>query len=166
MILTIFRLLMVNYVFLSVFSCETQENNKNNTENKTSQNEFIANKIQGDKDLIMKKIEDNKDLSSSEYISLVSILYQQVWDESSSENAGYLLFEYFRGNAQRCNMFSRALNNNKYRGEILDNLIRIMCIDLTDEQYTYEKLIKDFTFFKGLKEVKQVFTECISNDVY
>lgn len=45
---------------------------------------------------------------------------------------------------------------------LLSAMIQLMCIDLSEENYTYEKLITDFKFYDQEVEIKKVFDECIN----
>lgn len=57
------------------------------------------------------------------------------------------------------------LGNKKTKEKILETLVRIMCIDISDEYTSYDIFIKDFSMFSNSILAKKAFNECIENQV-
>lgn len=86
-------------------------------------------------------------------------------NEAMSEEVGYLLFEFFKGNKIANNEYLAFLSKmgKTYKEYFLSELIQIMCIDLGCDGYTYKKLINDFIMFKGSAAAQDSFKRCIDN---
>jgi hypothetical protein len=111
------------------------------------------------------KLRDKVSLDSSAYEELVSFLNTNN-DESQSEEVGYLLYQFFKGNEEYNQSFERFLSKkqNSMRDSILSALIQIMCLDLGEDNYTYQRLIKDFPVFKNSEVVKSEFENCVDSE--
>lgn len=121
-------------------------------------------KKQSEIEIIISKIEKKEKLSLNEYDFFSNYALDNN-NESFSENTGYLLFKYFIDNKINVKNFKDYLitKDAKFKDKLLVYFVQLMCIDLADESYNYEKLIKDFNFFQGNLKVKKSFKECINN---
>lgn len=116
--------------------------------------------------MVVKKMENHGQLNDVDYIIINGYLLNNK-DESSSEGVGYTLFEYLKGNKLANDGYVAILNkkDSAYKEKILEKLIQIMCIDLGDEKYTYEKLISDFSLFKESNAAQKALKTCMDNKV-
>lgn len=153
-----------------VFSCE-QNNQKNNypvkTDNVKNNDYTVGSKNEIDEinvKSILEKLENKEELSEPEYNFLIDFILQNQ-NESYNEGFGYLLFEYFRKNDMRNNIFMSILNKNynSKKNEILSNMVGLMCIDLEEEDYNYEKLTSEFKIFSTNESAKDALKRCIEN---
>lgn len=173
---TKFYTIITFYCFTFFYSCN--KNNTDLTRSVLSANEsklpnssksiINQNKVEKKKqsriEKIISKIEKKGKLDIEEY-DLFSNYILNNNDESFSENTGYLLFNYFVDNKSSIKDFEDYLitKDSKFKDKLLVYLVKVMCIDLADEKYNYEKLIDKFIFFKGNLKVKESFKECINN---
>lgn len=113
---------------------------------------------------ILKKMGKDIDVSEADYVYISNFLLKNV-DESFSEEIGFTLFEYLKGNGNRNKIFASVFKTKDitYKNKVLKALIQVMCIDLGEEKYTYVKLLKDFSIFEGSSSVKTAFDTCLSN---
>lgn len=156
-----------------IFSC-AGENQRSNSKKEIDHLELRKESISESTELnildiesIFNKLENKEDLSEDEYSFLINFTLNNK-DESLSEGLGYLLFEYLRGEERRNKIFSMILDKDfpVEKDKFLSNVVFLMCIDLSEENYTYAKLIKDFTIFKNNKVVKDTFNKCIKTQEY
>ncbi|MDR2854028.1 MAG: hypothetical protein LBV31_01840 [Prevotellaceae bacterium] len=110
------------------------------------------------------KLRYKKKLENDDYIIINKFLLTNT-DESQSEELGYLLYEYLRNDAAKNTDYLDFLENQSIanKDSILCLLIQSMCIDLGEDDYNYEKLIKDFCIFKGNTLAQKKLNECINN---
>ena len=159
-------------LFLPVFSCSNRGSQNSNSQS-AQRNDIISKSQIQDSIITISKIrgilETREELSNLEYTVICRyVLDDQGKYEAESEEIGYLLFEYFRGNKTNNEAFSSFLaqkyDNNK-KEAILYRLVQSMCLDIDEANYTYKKLIQDFDFFNGSISAKKAFDECLSNQV-
>lgn len=164
---------ILSMLFSSVLSCSNRGpyDSKNQS---IQRNDTITKSLIQDSTITISKIEDILEakglLSGLEYTVICRyILNDEGKNEDESEEIGYLLFNYFRGSKNNNEAFSSFLaqkyDNNK-KEAILYHLVQSMCIDISEENYTYEKLKQDFSFFMGSISAKKAFDECLKNQVY
>lgn len=115
---------------------------------------------------VTNKMQKQEKLTEGDYKCICDFLINNN-DESKSEEAGYVLFEYLRGNQLRNSAFASYLNKKdvSYRERVFNNLIQIMCIDLGEENYSYDAFVKDFSLFRNNVSAKKIFDQCMSNQV-
>jgi hypothetical protein len=113
---------------------------------------------------VLEKMRIQKELLHTDYESINNFVLLNI-DESKSEEFGYTFYEYFRKNKRNNKSFIDFLNKQEknYQETLLLGLINIMCLDLGEENYNYNRLIKDFEFFKNSKSVKNALNDCIGN---
>lgn len=112
------------------------------------------------------KMRGNKNLVEADYVFIVNFINNNN-DESSSEEFGYTLFQYLRKNKSRNISFLNFISkrDKTYQNILLDKLIKIMCIDIGEENYTYEKLIKDFALFANNETIRKSLKSCAGNEI-
>lgn len=110
------------------------------------------------------KMEKQEKLTETDYACICDFLFNNN-DESKSEEIGYRLFEYLKGNQSNNSAFVLYLNSKdvSFQSKVQNALVQIMCIDIGEENYTYETFIKDFAMFKNSVSAKNAFNECMSN---
>ncbi len=160
--------------FSFINSCSDRENVNSSSKIYDNQNKEIdsltLNKVdvelkikkQDNFSAILEKMNNNLFLSEQEYKSINNFLLNNK-DESFSEEVGYTLFQYFRQNHVNCSNYTEFLKKENKKDEILCSLVQIMCIDIGEENYTYEKFIQDFSFMSGNVKAKKSFTDCMNN---
>lgn len=164
--------------FLGIFICitckfsnkdkkaETPKNINHNIDNSNLQN---PQKIVLTNDKIKKienKITNNKMLTRLDFILLDSFIKNNN-DESKFEELGYILFNYLNKNKKNNLLFLSYLKiyDNKYQEEFVHSLIKLMCIDIGDANYTYQKFITDFELFKDYVITEKSIFDCLSNNI-
>jgi hypothetical protein len=112
------------------------------------------------------KMKNKKGLIDSDYVSIHNFLITNN-DESKSEEMGYTLFEYLKKSKANNLSFSTYLikRGKKYQEDLLERLVKVMCIDIGEENYSYENFIKDFGLFKNSVAAKKALKDCMGNDV-
>jgi hypothetical protein len=172
---TVFRIVFFFLAALIILGCETYKN-------KTSAKPVITHaedtnlvhydeigKTQSDSsqksNLFIEKLRNKVSLDSIDYEGLVSFLITNN-DESQSEEVGYLLYQFLNGNEQYNRSFEKFLSTKDaiIRDSILSSLIKILCLDLGEDNYTYQRLIKDFPLFKGNDASKSEFKNCMDSE--
>ena len=133
------------------------------------QDEFLVNYkalSHNDQLLLEKKIESKKQLTDKDYGNL-SFIINNLNSEADSENLGYLLFEYFEKNDSDNSKYLSLLNklNSSDRDKIFSATVKMMCIDFQDNNYSLEKLQKNFVMFNGNSKAIKSFQECMENKV-
>ena len=110
------------------------------------------------------KVQKHKELTKSDYDSICDFLSNNN-DESKSEEMGYVLFEYLKNKPLNNRAFLSYLSRkeNSQKEKFLTALIQIMCIDIGEENYSYDIFIKDFDMFSNSSSAKKAFNECMSN---
>jgi hypothetical protein len=120
------------------------------------------------KDIFMveEKMKNKAILNDVDY-GIIGKFLTQLKDESLSEGVGLSLFEYLQGNGSANEGYVSYLNkkSNAYKEKVLGKLIEIMCIDLGEDKYTNDKLISDFSVFKGSNAAQAALNTCIANHV-
>lgn len=116
--------------------------------------------------MVEEKMKYKAILNEVDYDMIGKFLTQNK-DESLSEGVGYSLFEYLNGNASANEGYASYLNKkeNAHKEKILEKLIRIMCIDLGEDNYTQDKLIHDFPLFKESKAAEAALKTCMANRI-
>lgn len=115
---------------------------------------------------VLRKLEKQVKLNDADYQILYEFLLHNK-DESLSEGAGYSLFQYLKNNKANNEAYLSFLNkkDKAQKEKILGALVEIMCIDIGDENYTYEKFVEDFSIFNESASAKKAFNTCMSNQV-
>ena len=110
------------------------------------------------------KMQKYKELTKSDYDCICDFLLNNN-DESKSEEMGYILFEYLKNKPLNNRAFLSYLSRkeNSQKEKFLTVLIQIMCIDIGEENYSYDTFIKDFDMFSNSSSAKKAFNECMSN---
>jgi hypothetical protein len=116
--------------------------------------------------VVMQKMEKKTKLNDADYEVIDEFLLHNN-DESLSEGAGSSLYEYLKNNKANNEAYLSFLNkkSSANKEKILGSLVQIMCIDLGEDNYTQEKLIKDFSMFKGSESAKKALSDCMGNQV-
>jgi len=172
---TFFRVVLFFLASLIILGCETY-NNKKSVEPVISRSEdtiLVHNDEIGKplsdssqkSDLFKEKLRNKVSLDSIDYEGLVNFLNKNN-DESESEEVGYLLYQFLNGNEQYNRSFEKFLSTKdvSIRDSILSSLIKILCLDLGEDNYTYQRLIKDFPLFKGNDASKSEFKNCMDSE--
>lgn len=78
---------------------------------------------------------------------------------------GYILFEYLKNKPLNNRAFLSYLSSkdDSQKEKFLILLIQIMCIDIGEENYSYDTFVKDFDMFSNSSSAKKAFNECMSN---
>lgn len=115
---------------------------------------------------IENKMRDKKKLGEADYIGIDNFLKNNA-DESSSEEFGYTLFEYLKKNKSNNISFLNFIIRKKREDQniFLHKLIKVMCIDIGEENYSYENFIKDFELFNNNESAKKSLKDCTGNDI-
>jgi len=118
------------------------------------------------KDIFMveEKMKNKAALNDVDY-GIIGKFLTQNKDESISEGIGSSLYDYFQRNASANDGYVAFLNkkDNAYREKVLGKFIDMMCIDLGEDKYTYDKLLSDFPLFKGSNAAEKALKTCIAN---
>ena len=166
----------VFYMFFSVFFVVSCGGGNESELIKTDSTQVeINNKIDNEEETIdeglspemlntITKMKKQEELTEVDYDCICDFLFNN-YDESLSEGIGYRLFEYLRGNQPNNNDFISYLSSKEtsYKEKVLNELIKIMSIDIELEEYSYETLIKDFDMFKNSVSAKKAFERCMEN---
>ena len=122
--------------------------------------------VSKDISMVLNKMKKKVQLNDVDFDVMGNFLSQNR-DESRSEEAGYYLFEYLEGNKSANETYISFLNKKgkPYKEKILEKLVRIMCIDLGEANYTYEKLKNNFSLFKESNSAQKAFETCLNNRV-
>ena len=173
------RIILINILLLLVMSCE------NSNKNQPSSSAAVSASDQAGKDsgvkstvtqkvfpkstnitMVVSKMENHVQLNDVDY-NIINGFLSGNKDESTSEGVGYTLFEYLKGNKPANEGYDSFLNKkgSAYKEKILEKLIQIMCVDLGDEKYTYEKLTSDFSLFKESNAAQKALKTGMDNKV-
>ncbi len=162
------------YFFGVIFIITCKISNKdNNSEISNNKNENLNSQqptklVQNENEIknIEIKISNNEKLTNLDLIFIDSFLTKNK-DESKFEEIGYLLFEYLKKNKKNNFLFSNYLKtlDYNYQENFVHRLIKIMCIDISDDNYTYEKFIIVFELFKDYTITEKSIKECLSNNI-
>jgi hypothetical protein len=111
---------------------------------------------------VSEKMKKQAKLTETDYATICDFMFNNV-DESLSEEIGYRLFEYLKSNQLNNDAFILYLNEKEisYKENIKSSLVEIMCIDIGEENYSYDTFIKDFDMFKNSISAKRAFDECM-----
>lgn len=109
-------------------------------------------------------MQKNNKLTTADYDCICDFLLNNN-DESKSEELGYILFEYLKNKPLNNRAFLSYLSRkeNSQKEKFLTALIQIMCIDIGEENYSYDTFIKDFDMFSNSSSAKKAFNDCMSN---
>lgn len=134
---------------------------QNNTENKA---ETVSQQLHFGIAEVSAKLQKQEELTEVDYNCICNFLFNNR-DESMSEEIGYQLFEYLKGNKLNNNNLLIYLDkkDSALKEKVLKSLIEVMCIDIGEENYSYEIFIKDFAVFTDSVSAKIAFYECMSN---
>ena len=171
-----YKLLIIFFFpsFFSMLSCkfEKREHSSGNLVASRDTNNLEVEKIVSDTaspkispfSKILKKIENNSEISSKELILLINQALNTS-DEADSEQNGSLIFTYLKGNGGRGEGIAKELLplGKKNRERFLSDLIGLMCIDIIDEDYDYKGFIRDFRFCEDSFSAKLAFQKCLQN---
>jgi len=159
---------------LIIFAVSCNSKNRNS---KVVSTDFVQNSTERRKDTVSQqlhpniwevseKMEKQEKLTEADYDCICDFLFK---DESveGGEGIGYQLFEYLRGNTLNNSAFIFYLNGKEstLKEKVLTALIRTMCIDIGEENYSYDTFVKDFDMFSNSTSAKKAFNECIENQV-
>jgi hypothetical protein len=116
---------------------------------------------------VSKKMQEQNKLAEIDYDCICDFLFNNS-DESISEEIGYQLFEYLQSKTLHNTAFISYLNvkESTLRESVLVALIQAMCIDIGEENYSYDTFIKDFDMFRNSAAAKKTFEECMNNQVF
>jgi len=109
-------------------------------------------------------MQNNNILTTTELDSICNFLINNN-NESKSEELGYILFEYLRNKPNNNRTFLSYLSqkDSSQKDMLLTSLIQIMCIDIGEENYTFDAFVKDFNIFKDSHSAKKAFYNCMGN---
>jgi len=173
--ITVFRIVFFFLASLIILGCETYKNKTSTKPDITRAEDTnlvhydeIGNELSDStqkSELFKEKLRNKVSLDSIDYEGLVSFLNSNN-DESQSEEVGYLLYQFLNGNEQYNRSFKNFLSTKKasIRDSILVSLIQILCLDLGEDNYTYQRLIKDFPIFRGNDVSKSEFKNCMDSE--
>lgn len=110
------------------------------------------------------KMQTNSKLTTTDYDCICDFLLNNN-DEAKSEELGYILFEYLKNKPLNNRDFLSYLSKKEtsQKDMFLISLIQIMCIDIGEENYSYDTFIKDFYMFSNSSSTKKAFNDCMSN---
>lgn len=113
---------------------------------------------------VSEKMQKHEKLINADYDCICDFLFNNN-DEAKSEEIGYQLFEYLKGKSSNNSAFMSYLNEKEstLKEKVLTALIQIMCIDIGEENYSYDIFVKDFPLFKNSVSARKTFNECMSN---
>lgn len=113
---------------------------------------------------ISSNMQNNNILTTTELDSICNFLINNN-NESKSEELGYILFEYLRNKPNNNRTFLSYLSqkDSSQKDMLLTSLIQIMCIDIGEENYTFDAFVKDFNIFKDSHSAKKAFYNCMGN---
>ena len=147
---------------------DTVKHAEQTTKDPASDTNSIKKSFPESKDIFMveDKMKSKAILNDVDY-GIIGKFLTQNKDESISEGVGMSLYEYLKGNSLANEGYVTFLNkkDNAYKEKVLEKLIAIMCIDLGEDKYTYDKLISDFSVVKGSNAAQKALNTCIANYV-
>lgn len=166
----------ISFLLFHIVSCENKNKNKYVPVNsKPIKIESIPIKIDDEEKVtnsksimdiseISSKMQKQEKLTEVDYAYICNFLFNNN-DESISEEIGYRLFEHLQKKQLNNDSFASYLDSKEisFKEKVLDELIKIMCIDIGEENYTYDTFIKDFDLFKQSASSKKAFNECMNN---
>lgn len=161
------RKLILAVLILFIVSCNSNNGSKvtptDFVQTETENNKTaISQQPQPDISNVSEKMQKQEKLTSPDYDCICDFLFNNT-DESISEEIGYQLFEYLKGKSLNNTAFSSYLNGKDKKEKVLTALIQAMCIDIGEENYTYDTFIKDFEMFSNSSSAKNAFNECMGN---
>lgn len=162
-----------------LLSCKENKNNQeekslvidsvtiSNTSYKNEDKQFFDEKKLTSLDDLLKILENKGSFSDNDYSSLFKNLESN--DESTSEGLGYLIFDYFYKDKEKCKNLKKYLETleKNQRDKNLKLLIKIMCLEITVNEYkNLNSFSKDFNFVPNEDDsLKNTFEECLSNQI-
>lgn len=166
---SLIKVYYVTALMLFTVSCSSKKEGKVGSPN------FTKNEVVKKKEVVVKqshsnitevsmKMQKQKKLTEADYICICNFLLNNK-DESQSEEIGYCLFEYLKGKELNNSAFISFLNKKdiSFKEKVECALVQIMCIDIGEDNYSYNKFIEDFSMFKNSPFAMKVFNECMSN---
>lgn len=179
-------LIKISIIFLSslflLSSCEMKKANLNSSEIKKDltrkseikeDNDFIIayDSIEKSKVKSFEELTDNffnsKEPDIRYYALFCSFCIHNKEDESLSEEYSLKTFELFKNNKIKSEKLIKniyKLNKND-RDAILASIIRLMCLDLGDNEYNLEKFNTDFTTLSKNSKVQETVKKCLDDVV-
>ena len=161
------RKLILFALILFIVSCNSKNKNKvastDFVQTETDSNQATIN--QQSQSVIWEvseKMQRQEKLKNSDYDCICDFLFNNT-DESASEEIGYQLFKFLKGNSLNNSAFLSYLNGKETKKKVLKALIGQMCIDIGEEYSSYKAFIKDFTMFDNSISLKNAFDECLRN---
>jgi hypothetical protein len=163
------------FFILFTVSCNGKNKNKVATAN-VAQKEMDCKKDTVSKQshfdifAVSAKMEKQEKLTETDYSCICDFLFD-IFDKGKNieggEGIGYCIFEYFKNNPSNNISFMLYLNNKdtSFQDKIQKWLVQIMCIDISEENYTYDTFVKDFDMFQNSVSAKNAFNDCIENQV-
>lgn len=166
-------------LFMFLLSCKENKNNQeekslvidsvttNNTSYKNEDKQFFDEKKLTSLDDLWKILENKGSFSDNDYSSLFKNLEPN--DESIGEGLGYLIFDYYYKDKEKCKNLKKYLETleKNQRDKNLKLLIKIMCLEITINEYkNLNSFSKDFSFVPNEDDsLKNTFEECLSNQI-
>lgn len=113
---------------------------------------------------VSEKMSKQEKLKEADYDCICNFLLKEESVEGG-EGIGYRLFEYLKNKPLNNRAFVSYLSRKEdsQKEKFLTALIQIMCIDIGEENYSYDTFIKDFNMFSNSSSAKKAFNECMSN---
>jgi hypothetical protein len=114
--------------------------------------------------MVVTKMDNHAALDNADY-NIIDRYLLYNHDEDGSEGIGYSMYNYLKGNKPANEGYFYFLNNKgiAFKEKIFPKLINLMCIDIADDKYTYEKLVSDFSLFKESNAAEKALKTCIVN---
>jgi hypothetical protein len=163
------RRLFLLALMLFIVSCNGKSGSKvvstdfvqTETENRVT---AISKQPQSDISNVSEKMQKQKKLTNPDFDCICDFLFNNN-DESKSEEIVYQLFDYLKGKPLNNSDFISYLNEkgSPLKEKALTALIQIMCIDIGEENYSYDNFIKDFYLFNNNAFAKKAFNECMGD---
>jgi hypothetical protein len=116
--------------------------------------------------MVKDRMEKKVQIDTMDFKNICDFLFNEN-DEAESEEVGYVLFEYLKDRKKINKLFLSYLNGktDAYKNKVMEGMVQIMCIDIGEENYDYERFINEFSLFDGNLDAKKAFEECMNNQV-
>ena len=114
--------------------------------------------------MVVEKMNGHAMLDNADY-NIIDRYLLYNHDEDGSEGIGESMYNYFKGNKPANESYFNFLTNkgSAFKEKILPKLILQMSIDIGDDKYTYEELVRDFSLFKESKAAEKALKTCMAN---
>jgi hypothetical protein len=178
-----FFIIAVSSLFL-LNSCKNEKLTKNSLKDKiqkdnVAQNKEIGNAFLTGYDSIKKsesktfeiltdKFFNDKKPSIKYYALFCNFCLYENKDESLSEEFSLYTFELFKKDKTKSEILIKYIYQlkEKERDTILSSVIKLMCLDLGDNEYNIEKFNTDFKSLSKNKEVQKTVKKCLDDVVF